>query len=274
MDGMTFIPDRPDTSVPRRPDLRWLELPPAVAPRRSRRRVTATIALLTALAVAITLGGLGAAVNESLTPRGRSDEYDFLAVFGGEPVRWNPCEPIHYVVNATRAPDGSSDDVHEAVARVSAATGISFIYDGPSDEIPRAGRRPYLPTQYGDRWAPLIIAWAYQSQTDIAFHQGDEHYAAVARPTAPPDGTPQFVSGWIVVNAADPNPPGWSSPDAQGPTVLHELGHVMGLDHVDSRAELMEPSGGYMTDFGPGDRAGLALLGRSQGCLPPAELPG
>jgi len=29
----------------------------------------------------------------------------------------------------------------------------------------------------------------------------------------------------------------------------------------------MEPSGGLVTDLGPGDRQGLALLGRDAGCL-------
>ena len=87
-------------------------------------------------------------------------------------------------------------------------------------------------------------------------------------PAARPAGRhPQFVSGWVVVNAADPDPTGWTYTGSQGPTVLHELGHIMGLDHVTSRAELMEPSGGFMTDFGPGDLAGLEQLGRDQGCL-------
>ena len=31
--------------------------------------------------------------------RGRSHEFTFMATHGAEPVRWNPCEPIHYVVN-------------------------------------------------------------------------------------------------------------------------------------------------------------------------------
>jgi hypothetical protein len=163
------------------------------------------------------------------------------------------------------------EDVDEAVRRVSADTGIHFIFDGSTQEIPQQGRPPFLP-QYGDRWAPIVIAWVDQSQTDIPFDEGDSHYAAVARPLAPPDGTPQFVSGWIVVNTANTNSPGWDSPSDQGPTLLHELGHIMGLDHVASKYELMEPSGGYMTDFGPGDLAGLERLGVDQGCLttPPA----
>jgi hypothetical protein len=35
----------------------------------------------------------------------------------------------------------------------------------------------------------------------------------------------------------------------------------------------MEPSGGYMTDFGPGDLAGLERLGIDQGCLTTPPVP-
>jgi hypothetical protein len=267
MDAMGPSPGRrPDQPVPPRPDLRWLELPPTVTtPRRRGARIV--VALITVVALLGSLGVIGGVVGDLTRPKGSSDEYSFLATVGGKPVRWNPCEPIHYVVNVERAPVGSLEDVQEAVAKVSAATGIVFAYDGLTDEVPQRDRSPYQPDRYGDRWAPVVIAWETQSQTDIQFHHEDEFFAAVAKPLTAPNGPPQFVSGWVAVNANDPNPPGWSYPGAQGPTVLHELGHVMGLDHVSSRAELMEPSGGEMTGYGPGDLAGLELLGRDQGCL-------
>ena len=220
-----------------------------------------------------TVGVLGSAVQDLTRSRGTSDEYHFLAQVGGKPVRWNPCVPIHYVVNVSEAPPGSSQDVQGAIDRVSTATGITFINDGTTTEIPQRNRSAYQPDRYGDRWAPVVIAWATQAETDIQFHEGDEYFAAVARPLGPPNGQAQFVSGWVVVNAADPNPPGWGSPGSQGPTVLHELGHIVGLDHVSSNYELMEPSGGYVTEFGPGDRAGLERLGRDQGCLVTPTVP-
>jgi hypothetical protein len=261
-------PRRPDTRVPPRPDVGWQLLPPPVyAPRRRRGRGVVILAILVAIGIVMTIGGLGGVVDQAAKPKGSSDEYRFLALANGRPVRWNPCQPIHYVVNASEAPDGSLEDVQEAVRRVSNDTGIRFLFDGSTQEIPQQGRSPFLPQLYGDRWAPVVIAWADQSQTDIPFEEGDSHYAAVARPLAPLDGTPQFVSGWIVVNAADPNASGWDSPSEQGPTLLHELGHIMGLDHVSSKYELMEPSGGDMTDFGPGDLEGLEHLGLDQGCL-------
>jgi hypothetical protein len=230
------------------------------------------VALLTVVALLGSLGVIGGVVGDLTRPHGSTSEYKYLATFGGKPVRWNPCEPIHYVVNVSRAPAGSLEDVQQAISQVSAATGIVFVYDGPTTEVPQRNRAPYQPDVYGDRWAPVVIAWVSQSETDIAFQKGDEYFAAVARPLA--EGTPpEFVSGWVAVNAGDPNPPGWNYPGAQGPTVLHELGHIMGLDHVSSEAELMEPSGGDMTSYGPGDLAGLEKLGRDQGCLVTPPVP-
>jgi hypothetical protein len=198
-------------------------------------------------------------------PRGSSDEHAFIRP--GVPPRWNPCAPIHYVVNPGLAPVGSIDDVHEAVRRVSSATGIAFEYDGLSGEIPDRGRGIYLPSLYGDRWAPLLIAWVDPGRTDIAFERNGHTAAAVAAPLSPAAAGDVLVSGWVAMNLHDPNPPGFAHPGDQGPVLLHELGHIMGLAHVNAVGEIMEPSGGSVTDFGPGDLEGLRLLGRAEGCL-------
>ncbi|MFN8233963.1 MAG: hypothetical protein U0V56_11005 [Actinomycetota bacterium] len=56
----------------------------------------------------------------------------------------------------------------------------------------------------------------------------------------------------MVLNAIDPNPPGFDFPGAQGPVLLHELAHIVGLGHVKDQGELMEPYGGGVADYGPG----------------------
>ena len=50
--------------------------------------------------------------------------------------------------------------IAQAVAAVSAATGLRFVLDGPTTEAPSNDREPYQRARYGDRWAPVLIAWA------------------------------------------------------------------------------------------------------------------
>ncbi len=254
---MRPIPPRPDAVTPPRPDLGWQLLPPTVGTPRRRRGLTAVVAVLTAIAVVGSLGIVGGVVSDLSRPRGTSSEYQFLATNHGEPVRWNPCAPIHYVVNVEHAPEGSLQDVQEAIDRSRSATGVDFVYDGPTEEIPQRDRNPYLPDLYGDRWAAVVIAWATQSRPTspsrraIVLRRGGSAPRPARRHAA-------VRQRWVVVNAADPNPTGWAYTGSQGPTVLHELGHIMGLDHVTSKAELMEPAGGFMTDFGREISPGLS----------------
>src|SRR5689334_20722703 len=102
--GLPPPPRRPDQQVPGRPDLAWTRLPPTIGPPRRRRGLAAVVAILTAVAVIGSLGLVGGVVQDFTRPKGSSDEYRFLATVGGKPVRWNPCEPIHYVVNQQEAP--------------------------------------------------------------------------------------------------------------------------------------------------------------------------
>ncbi len=204
----------------------------------------------------------------------RGGEFSFMATVGGEPVRWNPCEPIHYVVNLGAAPPGSSQDVQQAVLGLSSATGIAFAYDGLTDEVPAHDRDVFQPDRYGDRWAPVLIGWVDPRTSSFDFEPDGHLAAGVAGPLYPrPGASTVYVSGIVALNVTDPNPPGFGSPGAQGPVVLHELAHVLGLGHFKAQGELMEPSGGGMTGLGPGDMEGLRELGRSAGCLATPPVP-
>lgn len=236
-------------------------------PRRRAPRAVALVAALAVLASSL-FAGASFLLRDAFRREGNASEHRFIAFrHDGSPLRWNPCEPIHYVVNPGRSPAGSVEDVHEAVARASEATGIAFAYEGLTGEVPSRSRRAYQPNRYPGGWAPVLIAWVDPDETDIRFEEEHDVAAAVARPVTPRTGEAVIVSGWIAMNEDDPNPPGFASPGAQGPTILHEWGHILGLDHVEQDGQLMEPSGGWMTDFGPGDLAGLERLGRSSGCL-------
>lgn len=190
-------------------------------------------------------------------PRGQG-EYRFEATQPGStaPVSYNPCQPIHYVVNPEGAPVGYSDLVAESVAEVARATGFEFVYDGTTtdrDFVNRGGASL--------RSTPVLIGWATPEEVpgladDVAGLGGS---ALVER--TPDHRT--YVTGTVALDRdvfarLDQMPDGFAQERA---IVMHELAHVVGLGHVQDPGQLMYDDNLGRTSFGPGDLEGLALLG-------------
>jgi hypothetical protein len=202
--------------------------------------------------------------------------FRFLSVGrSGQPVRYNPCAPVRYVINPDGAPDGAAvDEVHEAFRQLGEATGISFTFAGTTDErhlsVGGATRRAsYQPTRYGlGAWAPVLVSWTGAGDEPVlagsTLGYGGSTYYSIA------GSDPSFVTGEVVLDTdLRPLRAGFGSGLTRGTLLLHELGHVVGLDHVDDSNQIMNPA---VTSRGPGgyadgDRAGLAQLGRDAGCL-------
>ncbi len=63
--------------------------------------------------------------------------------------------------------------------------------------------------------------------------------------------------------------PGFSTGGSRGTTLLHELAHAVGLDHVEDPAQIMHPvEAGQPAEYAPGDLAGLRRVGAAAGPLP------
>jgi hypothetical protein len=197
------------------------------------------------------------------TPAG-SGGYLFAHLNGKVPVTYDPCRAIHYVIRDQETPDGGDALIREAIAAASKATGLQFIDDGASDETPNVQRESYQPARYGDRWAPVLIAWTgptevKQLNADVEGYGGSNWVWA--------DGGSKnltFVTGGVFLNTASLANQivvrGLRS--AVFPVVEHELGHVLGLAHVSDPAQIMNPESGAVVSYGPGDRRGLAQLGQ------------
>ena len=246
-------------------------LVPVPRPRRRRARATTTavLALVTAACAAVWVTSspgepLG---RPAMAPAGQGG-YAFLDERpdgSGRPVTFDPCEPIHYVVRPDGAPPSGPAMVAAALAEVSRATGLVFVDDGPTHEPPSGERH------LAGRWSlrstptPVLIAWATEQEWPSLAGTVVGEAGPVSQTFA--GSRPRFVTGQVVLDAADlAHAPG----DQVGAetvrlVAMHELGHLVGLGHVDDPSELMHAeTGPALTGFGPGDLRGLHELGSGE----------
>lgn len=184
-------------------------------------------------------------------------EYAFAATQPGsdEPVSWNPCRPIEYVVNPDGAPDNWRELLDESIADISAATGFRFDDTGTSEERDFDDRLDGL-----GRPQPVLIGWADDEEIprlggDVAGLGGSTYIERNRHRT--------YITGSISLDTDvfDDLDGERHGDDLMRAIITHELGHVVGLDHVDSSQELMYEDNIGQTELGPGDLEGLAMLG-------------
>ena len=182
----------------------------------------------------------------------------------GTPVGYDPCRVVEYVVRPVGMPQGGQALVQDAVAIVSAASGIAFTSAGLTDEPPVVDRALIQPERYGEGWAPVLFAWSDALEMPELAGQVAGVGGSAQVPGADGTGT-WLAAGRVVLDTGDittllAGPLGYEKARA---IVVHELSHVLGLDHVDDPNELMHPVTASRTDLGPGDLQGLALLGQA-----------
>jgi hypothetical protein len=179
-----------------------------------------------------------------------------------EPVAFDPCRAVHYVVRPDGAPEGGLTMITSALADISAATGLQFVNDGVTDEAPSESRANFLPDRYGDRWAPVLIAWSTPSEFEPL--SGEVIGVAGNEPVTADDGRLALVSGQVVLDSEQLSDvlQFVSGRAVANATITHELGHLVGLAHVNDEQQLMYPSARPLVNtLGRGDLAGLATLG-------------
>ncbi|HUR07887.1 MAG TPA: cell wall-binding repeat-containing protein [Nonomuraea sp.] len=190
--------------------------------------------------------------------------YTFVHVDAeGRPARWNPCKEIHYRVNATRVPEGGLNDLKTALIQLNQRTGLRFIDDGPTTMHPGE-------LKTGDPNKPpspqLLIGWTKPG--DPGHPTGSEDGEATIHWGESPKPGPVVYAATIAIDATRPLNPGFARGDSQGLLLLHELGHAVGLDHVQDKDQVMQPqlTASGPTSYGPGDQQGLTKLGVDAGC--------
>lgn len=181
----------------------------------------------------------------------------------GTPVTFSSCRPVHYVVNPAGAPEHGVEVVHEAVRDVAARSGLTFVYDGETDEVARQDR-PLADPRYGNGYSPVLITW--QSTTALGFPDA-EAYGVASSDMVEQAGKRYIVTGQIVLNvtALARLEKSQVNPFGHGAVARHELAHIVGLDHVHDKSELMNDGYAMQQSWGKGDAQGLARAGAG-GC--------
>ena len=214
--------------------------------------------------------------NESKTPLGvpapvpaGSGKFEVLEDQPGHaasPVAWDPCREVHYVTNPTGAPPDGAAMVKNAIARVQTATGLHFVDDGTTSETPSKDRLSFQPARYGQRWAPVLIAWSDEK----AYPELAGYIAGIGSPQSEytADDHLVYVTGQVIFDRVQMSAQEIPVRAEARAIVLHELGHLVGLDHTSDRRQIMFSESQFnVTNYADGDLRGLSFLGK-QPCYP------
>jgi len=172
----------------------------------------------------------------------------------GDAVTYDPCKSIHVVINPTGAPADFLAFILPALDAAQNASGLRLVYDGVTDDT-------WASRQHVLKPMPVVIAFPERLEGDhvTADAVGLGGSTAVTLAGAV---QPHYVTGsialkrdWFARQSAEHNT------GEEQAVVMHELGHVLGLDHVDDPSQLMAAYNTGQLAYGAGDLTGLAKLG-------------
>ena len=195
-------------------------------------------------------------------------QFKFMAYSeNGIPVYFKGCGPIDYFIRQNYASSQDISIVKTALSNLADGAGRSFNFKGLSENTEGVAPPGSVLIDFtNERESKELRKAQSKAQSD-----SESGVAGLGGPGIPIfTNTPRFNSqvstdGTISINQR--YWPGLSTED-KITVIMHEMGHVLGLDHpVNGTNQLMDASGSYYnTSLGKGDLLGLQILSALAGC--------
>ncbi len=202
---------------------------------------------------------LGRLVAAPQAPAG-SGGFELLLTNSASVAAYDPCRPLHLVVNLEHAPSSADAVLRQAISMVGPAAGLQIVVDGPTDELAQSTRPTMDARRYGNRWSPALVAWTTPEQVPAL----DGDVAGVGGSVAMTDSRGQLhnVTGIVYLDGSTLTEISTQrgGHELAVAIVAHELAHLVGLAHTEAAGQLMNAENSGQTGLGEGDRRGLAAL--------------
>lgn len=197
-------------------------------------------------------------------PSAPAGSYVYLYPDGGGPgvpLSWPRCRTVYVVANPAGIPAGQQaafiDMLEHALDEISEATDQDWVHVGPTDF--RAADQHTRRSVVGVVTVSFMTAPAPDDRASA--------WAVVKPDRDPLTGRTHLLSGIVSLNAQRlVGDQGGRVTPLVATTLMHELGHIAGLDHVPDPAQLMHdyyalPEQPRFEEYREGDLAGLARVG-------------